>query len=192
MILLRGNHRRPQHISLPLTFEERERSHELRRFEDDFAIPGERAAIGMRSITQFRVKDRMRLLPNQQRANGRGTVSPFRSNHLGPAGAPVSLSAGTFSRAVKYLSVPVKTSFQQRQSIPKREMRCVPPMHLQMKLAVPAIDRETGLLRRRRARALNGRQVLRKDYPPLELLGSGVATIRKIDGASGAPKSLPM
>src|SRR5438067_9986551 len=105
----------------------------------------------MRTVAKLCIKDRMRLLPNQQGPNWRRTVATFGSNHLRPARAAISLRLRAITGAGKDRLIPTKTLFQQRQTIPKSKVRGVPPMHLQMKLAVPTIASESGFLRRHRS-----------------------------------------
>src|SRR5205807_9639449 len=168
------------------------RRHELGRFENDFTIAFERRAIAMRQVAKFGVRDRMRLLPNQQRADRRRTVVTSWPNHLWPARSSIALRPSEFARGGKNRSVPTKTPLQQRQAIPQGEVRRVPPMHLQMEFAVPTIDHQSRFLRRHRTRAVNGGEVLRKHHAPFEFRSARVATIGEIDGAAFAPKSLPM
>src|SRR2546422_2299196 len=169
MIFLCGDQRRPEHVSLPLFFEVSVRRHELGGFENDFTIAFERRAIAMRQVAKFGVKDRMRLLPNQQRADRRRTVVTFWPNHLWPARSSIALRRGEFARGGKNRSVPTKTSLQQRQAIPQGEVRRVPPMHLQMGFAVPTVDRQSRFLRWHRACALNGGGGLAERHPPVEV-----------------------
>src|SRR2546422_11453566 len=109
MIFLCGDQRRAEHIPLALCFEVSVRRHELGRFENDLTIAFERRAIAMRQVAKLCVKDRMRLLPNQQRADWRRTVVSFRSNHLWPARSSIALRPGEFARGGKNRSVPTKT-----------------------------------------------------------------------------------
>src|SRR3712207_7687688 len=50
-------------------------------------------AVGARAVAEFGVEDRVRLLPDEQRADGRGAVAPFGVGHLRPARARVPLEA---------------------------------------------------------------------------------------------------
>ena len=60
-------------------------------------------------------------------------------------------------------------------------MRRVPPVHLEVELALPAVEREARLLRREAARALDGGEVLREHDAPLQLAPARVAAPREID-----------
>src|SRR2546421_11565424 len=146
----------------------------------------------MRAIAQLCVEDRMRLLPNQQWPNRRGTIATFGSDHLWPAGAAIALRFCAFPRGRKNRGVPGETFFQQRHTIPNGEMRGVPPVHFQVKLAIPTVAGESALLRRHRAGTLNRSWVLREDDATLEFRCPLIAAVRKIDRATLAPKSGPM
>src|SRR2546423_1024444 len=148
MILLRRNHRWAKHVSSVCCFEKSIRRHKLGRFENDVAIARQGCTIRMGAITQFCVKDRMRLLPDQQWPNRRRTIATFGSDHLGPARARIALSSGAVAGTRKDQVVPTETLFQQRQTIPKSKVCGMPPMHLQMKLAIPTVAGESGFLGR--------------------------------------------
>src|SRR5262249_35972432 len=91
MIFLRRYHWRPQDISQSGPIEEGIRSHEFRRFEHDLAVPLESRSIVPGPIAEFGIEDRMRLLPDQQRADRRGAVVAIGASHLGPSGSSVAL-----------------------------------------------------------------------------------------------------
>src|SRR5438874_3696025 len=148
MILLRRNQRRTEHVSLALFCEVSIRRHERGGLEDDFTIAFECRAIAMSQVAKLRVKDRMRLLPNQQGPDWRRTVAAFRSHHLRPARATIALRVGEFARTRKHRSVPTETPFEQWQAVPQSEVGRVPPMHFEMKLAIPTVDRQSGFRRR--------------------------------------------
>src|ERR1043165_760122 len=134
----------------------------------------------------------MRLLPDQKRADGRRTVASLWSDHLGPTRAHVALLSGQFTRARQNRLIPAETSFEQRQTIPQSEVRSMPPMHLQMKLAVPTVDSQPCLLRRFRPGALNGREVLRENDAPLQFSRAMVAARGQLDCAALCPKASPV
>src|SRR2546421_10491711 len=105
----------------------------------------------MRAIAQFGVEDRMRLLPNQQWPNRRRTVATFGSDHLGPTRAAIPLRLRAVTGTGKDRLIPTETLFQQRQTLPKSKVCGVPPVHLQMELAIPTVASESGFLRRHRS-----------------------------------------
>ena len=71
-------------------------------------------------------------------------------------------------------------------------MRGVPPVHLEVELALPAVEREPGLLRRVPAGALDRGEVLREHDPALQLAPAGIAASREIDGPAGRPEAVPV
>src|ERR1041384_634057 len=119
----------------------------------------------------------MWLLPDEQRTDRRRTVAPFRSNHLGPTRTAVTLRPGKFYGTWKNCRIPVKTSLKQRQSIPQSKVRRMPPVHFQVKLSIPAVNGQSGFLRRHAAGTLNGGEVLRQYDSSLELHSSLVFTV---------------
>src|SRR5262245_65840755 len=149
MVLLRGNDRRAERVSLRLLIKVRERRHEFRRFKNYLPIAFQRSAVRTRSIAKLRVRYRMRWLPDQQRTNGRWAVRAFGANHLGPSRSGVALRPGQVTRRGQNSFIPSQALLQQRRPVPQRELRRMPPVHLKMKLAVPTVDRQPGLLRRR-------------------------------------------
>src|SRR5262245_56275673 len=98
MILLRRNHRRTQDVSSLHFIKMRIGRHELRRFKNNLTVTLERCPIGVRPVTKFRIEDRMRLLPDQERTDRRRTIAAFWSNHLGPARPSITLRSSTFAR----------------------------------------------------------------------------------------------
>jgi len=65
-------------------------------------------------------------------------------------------------------------------------------VHLEVELAVPAVEGQPGLLRRQLPRALDGRQVLRQHDAAFQLAPPRVAAARQVDRAALAPEPLPM
>ncbi len=65
-------------------------------------------------------------------------------------------------------------------------------MHLQVKLAVPAVAGQSGFLRRQRARTLDRCQVLRENDAPLQFMGALVVRTGEIDCAARCPEALPV
>src|SRR6185369_6600995 len=145
-----------------------------------------------RLVTKLGVKDRMWLLPDEQRSNRRRTVAPFWSNHLGPTSTAISLRAGQLGRARKYRFIPAQASLKQRQTVPQGKVSRVPPVHFQMKLAVPTVNGQSGFLWRHTAGTLNRGEVLRQHDSSLELDGALVFTISKFDRSTVRPEAFPV
>ena len=116
----------------------------------------------MRAPAQLRVKNRMRLLPDEKRPDGRRRFRAAGTGHFRPARAGVALFLRRAFGARQNFLVPAEAFFQQRQPVPQREMRLVPPVHFQMKFALPSVVRQPGFRRRIFARILDGREVLRQ------------------------------
>ena len=68
----------------------------------------------------------------------------------------------------------------------------MPPVHLEVELAFPAVEGQPGLLRREPAGALDGRQVLRQHDAPLEFPPAGIGAAGEIDRAAGGPEPVPV
>src|ERR1017187_3495243 len=100
----------------------------------------------MRAVAQLGVKNRMRLLPDQERPDGRRRFRAAGTGHFRPARAGVALFSRRGFRAWQNFLVVAQAFLQQRQMVPQREMRLVPPMHFQMKLALPRSEEHTSEL----------------------------------------------
>ena len=144
------------------------------------------------AVHELGVVDRVRLLPDEERADARRRLRAARVGHLRPAGARVALARGGGARPRQDPVVVAEAPLQQRQPAPQREVRGVPPVHLEVELAVPAVEGEPGLLRRVAAGALDGREVLRQDDAPLELAPARVAAHGEVDGAARGPEAIPV
>src|ERR1051325_1993007 len=112
----------------------------------------------------------MRLLPDEEWANRRRRIVAVRIRHLRPARAGVTLS---FRQRLGFRqnSVVVReAAFEHWQAVPQREMRRVPPVHLQMEFSLPRIVSEPGFLRRIDAGALDRGEVLREHDATFEFM----------------------
>ena len=192
MILLRRNHRRPQHIAPPRRVPMRVRRHEMGGLEHQWRVDLQDLAPRHGLEAELGQTDRMRLLPDQQRADRRGRVAALRPHHLGPARTLVALAPRLRKRHGQDLPIPEHAFPEQRGPSPQREMRGVPPVHLEVELAVPTVAGEPGLLRRPRAGALDRGQVLRQHHAPLELLRARVLAALQIDGGAALPEAAPV
>ena len=158
--LLRTLQRRPEHVTMGNFIPRGVTGHELRRGKDHVAILLQRGAIPMNPPAQLGIENRMRLLPHQERPHRRRRLRPAGTRHLRPARPGVALLLCRAFRTRQDFLVVVQAAFQQRQPIPQRKMRLMPPVHFQMKLTFPRIIRQPRLLRWVITRILNGRQVL--------------------------------
>ena len=168
------------------------RLHELGGGEDDVAIFFERRAVGVLAVGEFGVVDRMRLLPDEERADRRGRFGAGRAGHLRPAGAGVALPLGGRFGLGQDALVVVEAALEHRPAIPEGEVDRVPPVHFEVELAFPTVVGEAGFLRREVARALDRGEILREDDAPFELAPARVAAAGEIDRAAGAPEVVPM
>src|SRR5215472_308286 len=71
-------------------------------------------------------------------------------------------------------------------------MRGMPPMHFDVKLAIPTVCGEACLLRWRRARALNCGEILRQDNPTLQFRRASISAFRQLDCCTAAPEIVPV
>src|ERR1700730_2638828 len=90
VVLLGWYYWRAKYVAPCFRIEESIRVHELCRLKNYQPVPFQRSTIRMGLVTEFRVEDGMRLLPDQQRPDWRRAVAPLRSNHLGPARAAIA------------------------------------------------------------------------------------------------------
>src|SRR5262245_28775778 len=111
----------------------------------------------------------MRLLPDQEGAHRRGALLPFVVGHLLPSHSLIALSLGNVLRFIKYFCIPLQAPLEQGGPAPEGKMHRMPPMHLEVGLAIPAVVGESSLLRWIIAGALDPRQILRQDDPPFQL-----------------------
>src|SRR5262245_13362599 len=130
----------------------------------------------------------MRLLPNDECSHARRAFVPVRVGHFLPPCALISLPARRLLRVWENFIVPTHAAFEQMNATPQGKMRCVPPMHLEVELPIPAVHGQPRLLRRQSARALNLRQVLRQDYASLQFMCARIRTLRKIYSATTGPE----
>ena len=107
----------------------------------------ERRAVGALAVDELRVVDRVRLLPDEEGPDGGRRLRPARVGHLRPAGAGVALPARRGPRPREDVRVVAEAPLEQRQAAPEREVHRVPPVHLEVELAVPAVEGEPRLLR---------------------------------------------
>src|SRR3954452_25170633 len=114
----------------------------------------------MCSVHELTQVDRMRLLPDEKAADPRRTAAPIGPNHLRPPRAAIALSRCVSPSFRQDLSIPWQAALEQFGAAPQREVRGVPPVHLEVRLAVPAVERLARLLRRHRAGALDRGQIL--------------------------------
>src|SRR5688572_5968531 len=192
MALLRRDERRAEHVPPLRLVPPGIRRHELRRREHEIAIALEHAAIRSSSEYEFGQIDRMRLLPDQEYTDAGWAVAPFRTDHLRPARAAIALPRGIRARHGKDAAVPGQTSLEHRGAVPERKVRGVPPVHLEMGLAEPAVEGLPRLLRRDRAGTLDRREILREHDATLELRGTRICAARKIQRAAVGPEPLPV
>ena len=164
----------------------------LGRLEHDLAEPLEGGPVATLAVDELGVVDGMRLLPDEERADARRRLRAAGARHLRPPGAGVALAPGGPARTGKDALVVPEAALEQREAPPEREVRRVPPVHLQVELALPAVEREPGLLRRIAPGTLDRGEVLGQHDPPLQLAPAGLAASREVDRAPGRPEAIPV
>ena len=190
--LLRTLQHRPQHIPPRLRLPRRIARHEIRRLENHLPVSLQRRPVGLRPPAELRVKNRMRLLPDQKRPDWRRRFLPRRPRHLRPPRPRITLPPGRRLRLRQNLPVISQAPLQQRYPPPQRKMRLMPPVHFQVKLPLPRIVRQPRLRRRKFPRTLDRRQVLRQHNPPLQLKPPRITAARQIHRPARPPKFFPM
>jgi hypothetical protein len=88
--------------------------------------------------------------------------------------------------------IPGQTAFEQLSATPQRKMRRVPGMHLQMKLAVPAVGEQPFFLGWQRAGRVQRHEILRQDDTSLQLSRPWIGAAGEIDHAAPRPVALPV
>src|SRR5690606_40342673 len=114
----------------------------------------------------------MGLLPDEEGADGRWALPAVVGDHFGPAGALIPLAPCRLPGFFENRTIPPHTPLKELFPPPQRKLRRMPPVHLQVKLAVPAVAREPRLRRRQKPCALDRR----KDRKSTRLNSSHVKT----------------
>ena len=120
-----------------------------------------------------------------------GLSAPSGPVILGQRTPAIPLLAGPPPRRLPDRPVPGEAALQQAGPPPQREVAGVPVVHFEVELAVPAVAREAGLLRRKRPRALDRREVLREHDAPFQLGGAQVPAPGQLEAAALLPEPLP-
>src|SRR3979490_718693 len=97
MIFLGRNHWWSKHKSLSWLVEKCIRRHKLRRLKNDLSIAFQGCSITTNVVAKLRVEDWMRLWPEEQWPNRRGTIAPVCGSHLGPTRAGKALLSGALA-----------------------------------------------------------------------------------------------
>ena len=190
--LLRALEDRPQHVAPFRLVPRGERRHELRRLVHDVFESLEGGAVAALPVDELGVVDRVRLLPHEERADARRRLRAARARHLRPAGPGVALAPRGLPRTREDVRVVPEAPLQEREAPPEGEVRGVPPVHLEVELAFPAVEGEPGLLRRVAAGALDRGEVLGEHDASLQLAPAGIAAPREVDRPAGRPEAVPV
>ena len=134
----------------------------------------------------------MRLLPDEKRPDGRRRFRAAGTGHFRPARAGVALLLRRGFGARQNFLVIAEAFFQQRQPVPQREVRLVPPVHFQMKFALPGVVRQPGFRRRIFSGVLDGGEILRQHDAPFEFKPARVLAAGQINRAAGRPELVPI
>src|SRR5690606_1217063 len=129
---------------------------------------------------------------DQKLADRTGAANALGVGHLRPADAGVALPLGDPPGGGQDLLVPAETPLQEVGPPPQREVRRVPPVHLEVVLAEPTVAYEPRLLRRHRAGRVQRRQVLRQHDATLQLTPARVAALREVNRPAALPKLFPV
>ena len=166
---------------------ERPGGEKVGRIGNDVAPFPQRSLGGVCLVVELGEKDRVRLLPHQQGVDDVRCLPAVGRRALRPPCSPEALLLRAFPRRVVEAVEDGQAALEDRPAVPQCPVRAVPPVHLHVKLAMPTVVDEPGLLRRERARLIGAQQVLREDDPSLQLTPARVLALGQIDRAAGQP-----
>ena len=141
MALLRRNAAAGRARSVAASIPERIRRHELRRREHDLAIALERRAVGLSAVHEL-ARDRSDAAA--ARSGTRRSPTGSRARRVRPSSASArrdSPGARRWRAPRQDALVPGEAALEQLGAVPQREMRRVPPVHLEVRLPEPAVER---------------------------------------------------
>ena len=101
----------------------------------------------------------MGLLPDKKDTDAARTLSAAGRGHLGPANALVALHFSRGPGRGEDGFVPRQAPFEQFQPVPQGKVNAMPPVHLQVKFAMPTVADQPRFLGRQRAGTLDGEAV---------------------------------
>ena len=159
----------------------------------DVFVHLQRFAVGVSSVTQFGVINRMRLLPNEKWGDRRRPFAPIRAHHLRPAHTAVTLQCRGSCEPPAEWTDTTAGFVQAGQAAPtaRTEPRAtngiqgeaLPYQLLQVR---PVSGGGNGPAR------LYGNQVLRENDPAFEFVGPWIRAAGEINRAAVAPEMLPV
>ncbi len=144
------------------------------------------------SVDEFGEVDRVRLLPDEHRADARWALDAAGVGHLGPLDALGPFEFGHRLAGRHHAVEAVEGAFEDLGMAPERPVRGVPPVHLHVELAEPGVDAEASLLRWELPGVVDGHEVLRENDTALQLGGAGVRVAGEVDDSAGGPVLLPV
>ena len=144
---LLGRHERREEMERAVALVD-ERRHEPHRLVDEFGPGLDGLSARVAAVQQLGEVRRMGLLPDEERADLVGAVAAVGPDLLGPARPVVALLARRCLRHWQDPAVPVETPLEQLRPAPRGEVGGVPPVHLEMELALPRVGHQPGLLGR--------------------------------------------
>src|SRR5579862_9352638 len=118
-------------------------------------------------------------------------LAAARTDALRPSRSLIALALGELLRIGKQILVEPNTPVELRPPVPECPMRGMPPDHLQVEPAKPAVVHKAALLRRQGARLIHFHQILGEHDTALELFPSRVFASRKVDRPATSPKCRP-
>ncbi len=134
----------------------------------------------------------MRLLPDQEGAYGRRRFTTGVVGHLLPTQAIKALAFGDgFSTIALGFCIPVEVVFHQSDPVPQGKMHGMPPVHFQVRLAIPAVIGQPGFLWRKIWMHIVFWEVLGQDHSPLQLWRAAFLLPAEINRATALPELFP-
>ena len=135
--------------------------------------------------------DRMGFVPDQI---GMGAARPFAvevSGALRPTCTTAAFALGAFEGLRHKVLIDVQIVIKTFHPVPQPVVHAMPPNHLEVETAEPAVIHQTGFLRWEQSAFICTHQVLREDNTPFQFQPAGIFAAGKIDGGSRTPIFLP-
>ena len=135
--------------------------------------------------------DRMGFVPDQI---GMGATRPFAvevSGALRPTCTATTFALGAFEGLRHKVLIDVQIVIKTFHPIPQPVVHAMPPNHLEVETAEPAVIHQTRFLRWEQPAFICTHQVLREDNTPLQFQPAGIFASGEVDGSSRTPVFLP-
>lgn len=125
---------------------------------------------------------------------GMGATRPFAvevSGALRPTCTTATFALGTFESLRHKVLIDVQIVIKTFHPVPQPVVHTMPPNHLEVETAEPAVVHQTGFLRWEQSAFICTHQVLREDNTPLQFQPAGIFASGEVDGSSRTPVLLP-